>query len=316
MGIALASTAAVAFVVGSKKEEPQKVSTPPVTQPTQPAEPTNPLALKGREYLSEDATRQLYERGFQDVLRRTSESSIARNHPMTPDIRILKDFKEKLVRWATVNKDGMLIALENGLANGGWIAVRNPADADISKNTPMIKVGIRSDMNLLEIMPVPLSRAWAGILMVHELVHLHDRVTGAESPRPGKQEFLAGEIKAYGIETGVIDIMTQGKFDQKLDMLIKEFNLTTAQEVFELSQDYSAEAKRFDARLRSELDPLITPEPVQSNTERASRDGLYYISLCMRISAITNPEGWNQEMAAIMEKLFLSRSPESLPQHE
>ena len=70
--------------------------------------------------------------------------------------------------------------------------------------------------DLFIIPAVPTSPVWMGMVCIHETVHANDILEGTESRTASRQEFLAGEMRAYQTELKAIDAFTQGAFSEEI----------------------------------------------------------------------------------------------------
>ncbi len=61
-----------------------------------------------------------------------------------------------------------------------------------------------------------LTPLWAGLILFHELAHVHDFRSGVEPRDPSPDEWLAGELRAYRLEAALLDVVVQGRLTEAL----------------------------------------------------------------------------------------------------
>jgi|GEM_PF-3381947 len=184
----------------------------------------------------------------------------------SPQLTPFVGFFQKQSRLAKV-VDGQILAEEAGTKGTNfWVLVLN----EFEKSELNVSTTFQFDptQDLFTIADVPISSVWMGMGCIHETVHAKDILDGTESRNASRQEFLAGELRAYQVELEAIDTFTQGAFSQTISGILQD-------KLYEQRGKFIIPNK--DAQ-RS-LDQL-SPQPIpQSTAERSVRDGFYVVAL-------------------------------------
>lgn len=184
----------------------------------------------------------------------------------SPQLNPFVEFFQEQSRRAKV-VDGQILAEEAGTKGTHfWVLVLN----ELQKNELNVPTTFQFDstQDLFTIADVPISPVWMGMGCIHETVHAKDILEGIESRNASRQEFLAGEIRAYQTELAAIDVFTQGAFSRQISDIL-------ADQLYEQRGKFIVPNQ--DAQ--TSLDQL-SPQPIpQSTEERSVRDGFYVVAL-------------------------------------
>lgn len=219
--------------------------------------------------------RKTYDEGFAVVLGEIPETPSPKDSLEIKALSKLKEFRKKLVRWAEAQGE-RIIALEKGSLGGAWLVIFPPGHPAVSPDEPFLAIDPNptpADMNLLRVQPYRISREWAGIVKVHELSHLMDRAFHIEPKQPNREQFLAGEVRAYFLEIAATNSFTHGIFREALRTTIQNMRWNSIEEIF---LSFSAPTIQ---DVIGPLDETISNSPAESSGERSLRDGFYRIAL-------------------------------------
>gem|GEM_PF-4436092 len=227
--------------------------------------------------LGEQETRDLYNQGFSKVMDGIPDEPSENNDGLTNELSSLKHFRNKYCNWARLGADGYY-ALEDGHTGTAWMSVVMPGSPDYENLPGIVSVDPeRTDVNMLKIKPVPITKTWAGIVLTHELAHLRDIVTGREKKNPSMQEFLKGEVLAYFSEIVLADRLTNGRYSQEMKKIIDEMGIRDTDSAVAFFKSPSSES------ISRRLDSLFDESEPKGEDERALRDGFYTVSICFAI---------------------------------
>lgn len=157
-------------------------------------------------------------------------------------------------------ENGQILAAEEGTRGTHfWVLVLNEAE----KTQLNISTTFQFDQtqDLFIIPAVPMSPLWMGMGCIHETVHAKDILEGTESRNASRQEFLAGELRAYQIELQAIDTFTNGAFSKALVDILESESYWQSGPFIVPNQD-----------ARKSLDNLSPQSIPQSQAERSLRD--------------------------------------------
>lgn len=141
--------------------------------------------------------------------------------------------------------------------------------------------------DLFYITAVPISQAWMGLGCLHETVHAKDILEGKEFRDASRQDFLAGEVRAYETELAAIDAFTSGRFATTLQTILKRKNYRMSGNITIPNQ-----------AAHKSLDNLFPQPTAQSKAERSIRDGFYLIAL--NFAQLPN----QKDRLLLLEKLY------------
>ena len=133
---------------------------------------------------------------------------------------------------------------------------------------------------LLLIKPSRITRPWAGIGQLHEAGHLWDWARGVESPNSSGREWARGEIRAHEVELAVADLLTSGKYSQRLHDFAEAHGLESADSLLALV----AQGNGTLAKL-NRIDSMLSPEKPRSGEEEGFRYGSHIYSLGLQLLA-------------------------------
>lgn len=214
--------------------------------------------------------RNLYDRGFEQVIGSLMEGDSAINRPLFE----LRRFRDESVGWAEL-RGSAFYALEDGYRSGGWLVVVPPGHDLLSRMQSTLQLDPNPQLNVILIKPEGVTELWAGLFLIHELSHLADRALGAESPEPDVEEYLMGELRAFGLEMMAANGVTRGDFYRRLDRVLDEWQAGSVEEfVHRVRSMTVADVEKISAPVLSEL--------AASDAERRLRNGFYSVALLIR----------------------------------
>lgn len=228
-------------------------------------------------------TRRAIQQGMDFLLGQVLDYPQQGEHPEAALLRNLKEFRRHRARWAELRGKDIVAMESTGVqgpaSNTGWMAVV-PRDNEIVR-TQAHTVLVRREPGgvlLMRILPHALTREWAGLVGVHELEHLENIVTGKEPANATREEFIEGEIRAYGAETAAADVLSKGGFRRGLDAVIDGYDIRSFDK---LRDAYGSPVMHL---LAQNLDRYITPEAPKSRAETGFRLGFYFIAAAFRLA--------------------------------
>lgn len=214
--------------------------------------------------------RNLYDRGFDQVIGSLIEGDSAINRPLFE----LRRFRDESVGWAEL-RGSAFYALEDGYRSGGWLVVVPPGHDLLSRMQSTLQLDPNPQLNVILIKPERVTELWAGLFLIHELSHLADRALGAESPEPDVEEYLMGELRAFGLEMMAANGVTRGDFYRRLDRVLDEWQAGSVEEfVHRVRSMTVADVEKISAPVLSEL--------AASDAEHRLRNGFYSAALLIR----------------------------------
>lgn len=197
---------------------------------------------------------------------------------------VVKFFQERAKLAKVV--DGEIFAEEGGeKGTHFWVIVLD--EAEQAKYNVPVAFQFDQTQDLFYLPAAPISQPWMGLGCLHETVHAKDILEGKESRDASRQDFLAGEVRAYEMELAALDAFTEGRFTTTLQTILERQNYRRSGNLTVPNQ-----------AAQKALDNLFPqPEP-QSTAERSVRDGLYLIAL--NFARLPN----QQERLLWLEKLY------------
>ena len=197
------------------------------------------------------------------------------------DLKFLeKAYNENCV-WAKVNNDdNQIISLTSGTPSI-IIAIYEPDNPILKQPRNTMFTVNQHGQTIIQIRPDIISQEYAGIFLIHELVHAVDFSTNTKS---FSSDF--NEMKAYFQEKYISNIYFNGKYDEALDNILKMFKINNFHDFLEAR---STDNKRytFDNELMK-IDKFIGASKPESNAEAEMRLGFYLVSLEIRRQEILN----------------------------
>ncbi len=246
-----------------------------------------------------DVLRRLYDAGINGIA--TSMPAPAANeHPALISIRKLLHFRRNGAGWAELQGNG-IIALEPGQRDNAWMIVLEDTHPINRAQAELMAVDTRSSINHLKIKPSAISQEWAGIAQLHELRHLHDFATGIEPKRPNRQQYLAGEVRAFSDEITAATLVSGGRLPGALDTIIAKHGLATVERAAALGNDLPKLME-----IARELDPCITPQLPLSKHESGVRLAFYVFALAFRIGDNAGGDQYAKRMTTV-ERIYNAR---------
>ncbi len=252
--------------------------------------------------------RDLYNQGFELVMRGVPDFVPEQDKPNVIQVgsermlSLLKTFKINSTRWAYVEK-GAYVAMQGGHKDDAWLAVVLKGDKFFEKNPPFI-IEESPDVNALRIKAFPVSQAWAGIFLTHELSHLLDRALSWQARVPTRRQYLEGEVRAYAAEISLVNRLTSNQFGVRLKQVLAEKNLAHQSQVANFIK-----RKANMESVQRMLEPLIGGLPAGED-EQALRYGFYAVALCLEATKnnMKPGDGGRERLAAeaaIIERLMI-----------
>ncbi|MBI2634063.1 hypothetical protein HYW82_00130 [Candidatus Peregrinibacteria bacterium] len=286
-GITVAGGVAVAGAVGTMVLSSDKQ---PEADTPETVSPKLPFGIDATEnnYLTEEHARALYDQAFDLVMADVPddfyiEDPASKDYPISA-LSMIKNFRQQHVKWATIHGK-QYVAIEPGNSGGGWMSIVTPDNESFAGLPQALSIDSQAGVIVLRIKAFPCTKEWAGIFLVHELVHLYDRVAGLEAYNPSREEFLLGEVRSFTFETEIADRLSKGAYRTALDRLISDLKFQNPDQCIEAA----GRNPDFMERIHARLDNIITGENSKSPEEEAMRDAFYLISLGFRIIE-TNPQ--------------------------
>lgn len=177
--------------------------------------PAGILIKNGMESESDPALESkylVYLRGFEEVVEGDPQAS-----------EYLEFFKSR--RKQGQYQNGSVISLESGdSAQNFYTAVipeENLKDVDHIPGFSIFRTSTEPTQLFLK--DVPITQTWAGILLAHESVHVHQWLNGIEQER--EDGFIEGEVDAYQLELGILNRLTQGQLNERFLEVASRFDL-------------------------------------------------------------------------------------------
>jgi len=258
---------------------------------TPPTRPSGGDSIPGEASVTTDAVRRMYVEGFAALA-----ASVPPQEPGSPynRLRRIVEFMEDRVRWAEIRGDSYF-ALEAGSRDGAWLVVVPPGHESLAIMRGAYMIEASPSITALLIKPAPVTAPWAGIFLVHEASHLLDLVSGKEPLDPTRAQFLMGELQAYRAELAAADILSRGALPARIDELLSAW---AARGIDELT----AHVESLSPGDRASLDATMPAGEPASPSERALRDGFYYLAIHLRFTA-ARPDG-EREMLDALARLY------------
>lgn len=274
LGVAAATVAGVLYFKSPSSQDNSVASSAPPQE-----NPHHTAPEKPQEYLPEAAVRSIYDAGFDMLMRNVPDARENTTDEASLVLSVFKKFRKDHVRWATLQGDS-INSLEEGNKSGAWVAVIPKDNPLMGQSHPVMKSN-RPDMNLLTIKPIAITPEWAGMILLHELVHLYDRMSGYEPKRPSRREYLEGETRAYMIEISGANRITNHQFSRAVRAFVVKHRIRSVDQAFEV---YRREGF-------GDLNAVVTPTPAQGLDEQAMREGLYMQAILIESLAQTGLKG-------------------------
>lgn len=108
---------------------------------------------------------------------------------------------------------------------------------------------------------------WAGLILFHELLHVHDFRSGFEQRDPSHDEWLIGELRAYRLEAALLDVVVEGQLSEALG------NFLTTQSASQMGPHDLAGPRGQGVAGQLAREVLSQDEPPASSTEASLRSG-------------------------------------------
>lgn len=313
MRLALSTLLSLGFVGGvlasnleeEKKEAPvsKKVKTPRQPLPTLPTlspyRNINELAPPAK-------LRSTYDSGFKRIMNGIPYET---NDPDLERLSIIKKLRDGFTYWAELRGD-TYFSLEDGNTGGAWLTIIPPNHPQMHAQKGLVQIDHNHDLNAVLIKPVNITQEWAGIILIHELSHLYDRMSGHEPLHGSRSEFLQGEVDAYSVEIDAINHFTKGRFDEAL---VQHLEGLKVDDPTKLVAEVKTSPQKWHP-VFSDLDRVINKSSPLSQGEGALRRGLYIIALGFKFIDLQNLESSDakQVKKAVVEKIMQS-SGHSIP---
>lgn len=249
-----------------------------------------------RVLLSPKEVRSTYNNGFDLITKGVDPSDKG-------DLAEIIKFKQRLTAWAEIRGYGEIFAMENGFTGNAWLGAISPDSPMADSPGSMVSVDNNPSVNLLRIKPEKITPEWAGIILVHELSHLRDRLLGLEPVfQPTRDEWLGGEVSAYSVEIDAINHFSKGYFKEVLLDLLLQLNSKTVEDVMNLQNSH----ENVWNGIHYNLDQTIALIRPLSNAEAGVRHSLYEFALCFEVIDKQNLESsknWRAKLSVI-EKIL------------
>lgn len=167
--------------------------------------------------------------------------------------------------WAQTDDHGNVYSLDDGTVGQILAILMTPTEA--SRHQAGILTLTNEDPVQILIAPHKVSQLWAGVVLAHELVHAQDVLEGVEPASPTEGEWMAGEARAYRLQSQIVDRLSQGRLTRVLSTWMENGDLPVSREADQLVHQVAR-------RLGHEVD---LAEPA-SNTERAQQNAFYAVA--------------------------------------
>jgi len=129
---------------------------------------------------------------------------------------------------------------------------------------------------VLQIQPAEVSEEWAGIFLLHELVHLFDRKNGIEPLHPDKQQYLAGEARAYEVELLAMNYASKEQYSKVMGEELARLGITSPEDIYEIYK--SKQLEKLGATFMK-LDQTIGSGKPKSEKEAGNRMGFHVMAM-------------------------------------
>jgi len=150
---------------------------------------------------------------------------LIKDHP-DPRLQQLAAFASQ-VKWRQVSTKQEIQQLAPGSV---WFAVIDPQKIN---NHYLLDIQVPWT-NVAQIKPIGVSKTWAGIFLIHETSHLYDYYGKIPHLKPSPRQIIESEVRAYQSEIKVINLVSQGKFSQKIQETLKVYGWGKEQEILRL----------------------------------------------------------------------------------
>jgi len=227
--------------------------------PITSSRPTVGAALDSASDTLLDRLRAIYDSGFAHVMAAVPDSAA---EPGLWPLWALGRFKRNAVSWARLIGNGYY-PLQEGPAAAGWLAIVPPGHRMLRSMPSGLALDPSPTIHVVRIRPDEVTPTWAGLFLVHEVMHLADRALGAEPPRPTRHQFLMSEFRAYELELLAADRLSAGRLRLALDIALDVTQPTSLQSLV-------SEARALAAAQHEAFAALISPERPNSSTSMHS----------------------------------------------
>lgn len=251
------------------------------------------------EYLTQDEVKRQYENGFNRLMTGVGadfDPEKVANDAEMPWLEMANTFYRNNVVWIT----DLSQATD---PKKGYIYVYPKENTAVFKDHLTLEVGTEPGVKILKIKPVAVSEQWAGVFLAHEIEHLFDQVEGWEPSNPSIDEKAEHEVYAYLTEWAGVNRLSGGKYTVAIDELIREMQLNSPDQVFEMLMDQRRGT--LIAVLEDRLGVAITQEAPKSEQERNLRAAFYLITFMMRLGEQAESNGIEIKVAPTPETLMI-----------
>lgn len=175
--------------------------------------------------------------------------------------------------WVRVHRGGYL-ALADGVGQGVLIALVPTWEAGHLAAPEPFQTSCGQDRVIVSVRALSFTPRWAGIVLFHDLSHAYDFTSGLEPCQPNRQQFLAGEARAFQAEIELVDRLAEGRLRRALDRFVTEAGISAE----EIRADPSALGSRLDAATFG-----AGGLPPGSQAEMNLRDAFYLAAALFRL---------------------------------
>lgn len=229
------------------------------------------ITASDSEQLKAAAIQKTYVNGFALIM-----DGVASSNPKDEKLERLAEVKKyyQYVKWATYDSDGAEIRyIANSNVRFPYVTVM-PRKSDW-QNMPNVIAEVRTSeyANLLTIKPVKVTKVWAGLTLVHNIIHLLDATIKEPVDDYGKYS-LESEVVAINTQILAADFYSKGEFIKKIKEITEQKKLTDSNTAlfFMAGSDNLAWASKI-------LDPVLFKGETYSADEKTEREYFYTLSI-------------------------------------
>lgn len=268
-------------------------------------EPSEIVESKVERADAEAKYRELYDRGFAKLMASIPDQAPADASEAIRTLSFFKNFGTSGVSWSLLDASTKgYSSVESGLRVGSWKAIIPPELIKDYEADPLLHIDGSSSINVLQIQPAEVSEEWAGIFLVHELVHLFDREKKIEPLHPDRLQYLAGEARAYKVELLAVNYVSEGQYSRVMEEELTRLGITSLDGIYKIYE--SKRLEEFEASF-IKLDQTIGSGPPKSTKEKGNRSGFHIMAMGRYLIDKTHPEGEGKTQAfkAFIEKIMV-----------
>lgn len=260
-------------------------------------------------YMTLDQALGVYKQSLEEALSLSQEDAKYLTAKEQEMVKRIQDAYRNKVTWMHVSGNDY-VAAETAKWKGSGIAIIPEGHRLMTQNKEAFVQHREpgSGMQVIQVKPVAISKAWAGIILGHELVHLDDRTSGRESHPPKAHEYLQGEVRAFDFERTLAKKMSQGKFTPAVQGLIEKYQLRSFQDYINIFRNF----KKYGDDINLTLSMAFGGVSPSSQSEQALRNAFYLVSIGFQVIENTVPPDQQEtEKVKFMSILYEDQIPKN-----